>query len=703
MIFIPKQLQRGEIRFCKILKRTKKPFENDWQQTQNYSWDDSLLQIWLQQDNNYGCIGGFGDLRIIDCDNKNFAQTILKIIGNTFTVMTGNGGTHFYIKSDYDKNHVFKDGVGELRGNKYQVVGPNCIHPNGNTYQVINNSEIKFIPKDELKKILEPYLRTEVPTTEFDLNKAKDESRSGLEYRKIIALLKEGKSKDDIFKIMIAYSKWATAPQQYRDYTYNKAFAFVKNEIKITEKPSKKKIDERKEDKKKDNSKHLSLYVDKNIMIEQILIDKVSKFCIYNFDTKEIKIEDSYYLQSCDWLLLPLEGEEIDKGAIFLPSNATEYENDEKLDEDIKNFILKWLDIPEDMLQFALWNIKRSWVFERFHTLNYLRALGDTGMGKTRFLDVLGYLHYKPISTSGATTSAPIFRIIDKWRGTLIFDEADFAKTDENQDIIKIINQGYERGKFIMRCDKENNNQVNFFDPFCPKILATRNPFQDKATESRCITQVMEGTEKKEIPLNLNKEFFEEALKLRNKLLMWRFNNYFKIEPDKIVDFDLGELESRIKQIVTSFVSLFSNDNKQLELFKQFITRHQEEIIEERKNSFAGAVVGGIWELINDKQLDINAQDIIDKAKLTDMKGNILKPRGLSSILRSLGFKKTEIKKVDKMTKRCIPLSPLHLTKIFKRYGYEVTVVTIVKGISLIVTELNSTLDFNPEVEEINL
>ena len=57
----------------------------------------------------------------------------------------------------------------------------------------------------------------------------------------------------------------------------------------------------------------------------------------------------------------------------------------------------------------------------------------------TRFLDTLGYLHYKPIATSGATTSAPVFRIIDKWKGTLIMDEADFQKSDEAQDIIKII------------------------------------------------------------------------------------------------------------------------------------------------------------------------------------------------------------------------------------------------------------------------
>lgn len=431
-----------------------------------------------------------------------------------------------------------------------------------------------------------------------------------------------------------------------------------------------------KETKKKDDAIYTSLYIneEKGIFAEQVF-NSTSSFCIYNPNTGEITYDDKIVVDGLTYK--PLVGEEIEKGAILLPGKAEDYLNDEDLDNSIRNFIKKWLDVPDEMLQFALWNIKRSWVYERFHTLNYLRALGDTGMGKTRFLDTLGYIHYKPISTSGATTSAPVFRIIDKWKGTLIIDEADFSKSDESQDIIKIINQGYEKGKFVMRCDKEDNNKISFFDPFCPKILATRKTFQDKATESRCITQVMEGTEKKDIPLNLNKNFWKDTKNLRNKLLMWRFKNYHIINPDKEVQFDFGDLEPRVKQIVTSFISLFSQDQEQLKVFKTFITKHQEELIEERRNSFAGSVVGGIHDLLEGGSLDISAADIIIAGTLTGMKGEALKPRAISSILKSLGFKKMISKRVGEITKRCLPLESNHLTKIFKRYGYDVTVVTV--------------------------
>ena len=421
-----------------------------------------------------------------------------------------------------------------------------------------------------------------------------------------------------------------------------------------------------------------SLYIneDKGIFAEQVYDGKTNKFCVYNTKTGKINYMDELCNSAIRYI--PINDEEVSKRAILLPSKAEEYESDEALDDSIKSFIRTWLDIPEDIEQFSLWNIKRSWVYERFHTLNYLRALGDTGQGKSRFLDTLGCLHYKPIYTSGATTSAPIFRIIDKWKGTLLMDEADFNKSDESHDIIKIINQGYERGKFVMRCDQNDANKIDFFDPFCPKIIATRKPFDDKATESRCITQVMSGTQRKDIPLNVNEEFKENALSLRNKLLMWRFKNYHKIIIKKEIDYDFGDLEPRTKQIITSIISLFGDDKKQLELFKSFITKQQENIIEERRNSFAGSVVAAVGGLIGKGILDFNNQDIIDEGNLLDYRGNKLHPRGLTKTLKELGFEATISKKVGGGTKRCIPLFPMQLDNIFKRYGYTVTKVTIV-------------------------
>jgi len=432
--------------------------------------------------------------------------------------------------------------------------------------------------------------------------------------------------------------------------------------------------------KKKNNDDNIirTSFIETNDKLIEECYSTENGVCYAIWDGKEVKYATDFIEDGQEFN--PIFSEEVVNRAIHLPSKAEEYGTDEELDKEIMDFISKWLDIPDDFKTFALWNIKRSWVYERFHTLNYLRALGDTGMGKSRFLDTLGALHYKSISTSGATTSAPIFRIIKKWKGTVLMDESDFTKTDETQDIIKIINMGYEKGKFVMRCDQNDNNIINFFDPYCPKILATRKTFEDKAVESRCITHIMTGTTNTKIPTNLNDDFFDGALKIRNKLLMWRFRNYWDIDPE--VKVDLGtELESRVKQIVNSFVSMFCNDEKQLDKFKVFIKNYQEDLIDERRTSFYGEVVGAIHELLKEGYIKINAQDVIDKGSLVGWDNKPAKPRGLTSVLKALGFHKTKIAKVDGKTKRIIPLNEEHLTNLFKRYGYEVTVVTVICGI----------------------
>lgn len=152
MITFPEQLQNEDFRFVLLGHKSKIPFEKEWQ-NKGYKFSDEKLSNHINDGKNYGVIGGYGKLRIIDKDNNK-----MKIDINTFTVQTGSKGKHYYILSDYDENHVFKDGCGELRANNYQVVGPNCVHPNGKPYVVINDSPIKFIGSDDLKEILNPYI-----------------------------------------------------------------------------------------------------------------------------------------------------------------------------------------------------------------------------------------------------------------------------------------------------------------------------------------------------------------------------------------------------------------------------------------------------------------------------------------------------------------------------------------------------------------
>src|SRR4029079_19563214 len=128
-----------------------------------------------------------------------------------------------------------------------------------------------------------------------------------------------------------------------------------------------------------------------------------------------------------------------------------------------------------------------TWLYDAFNELPYLRLRGDYGSGKTRALLTLGSLCYRVFFASGASTVSPIFHTLHAFRGTLIFDEADFRFSDERSAIVQILNNGNVRGipvlRTIMNQQKEFNPQA--FHVFGPKIVATRSRYEDRGLESR--------------------------------------------------------------------------------------------------------------------------------------------------------------------------------------------------------------------------
>ncbi|RPJ30268.1 MAG: hypothetical protein EHM25_06855 [Nitrosopumilales archaeon] len=233
VIEIPKQLQNPEFRFCLLKPKSKIPFEKDWHKN-GYAFDNPKLLTYISNGGNYGVIGGYGNLRIIDKD-----KVELPIELETFTIKTGSGGRHFYIITDYKNNHVFVNGMGEVRANNYQVVGAGCIHPNGNQYIIEKDLPILTISREDFQELIKDYIKTNDGDRPLDETlekytnkeiKGEDTSRSGLEYRKVLALLRKGKTRVEIYEEMKAYSKWSIAPEQYRSTTFEKAESFFLEE-----------------------------------------------------------------------------------------------------------------------------------------------------------------------------------------------------------------------------------------------------------------------------------------------------------------------------------------------------------------------------------------------------------------------------------------------------------------------------------------
>jgi len=426
-----------------------------------------------------------------------------------------------------------------------------------------------------------------------------------------------------------------------------------------------------------------SLYVNGKL-VEQIYIKKENKSYYAQYDKKKNELFLHKNLKLDEVLYVPLQDEILQKEVVLLPSGINEYGTQKELENDIYDHIYKWLDISNDYLKKCVWYVILTWIIDNLNTIPYLRCLGDYGTGKTRFLDVIGGICYKPMYVGGSVRSAPIYRVIDTWRGTGIFDEFTLGKSDETEDIVQILNNGFQRGKPVLRCDVGRSMRVKAFDPFGAKILATRNTFNDKALESRCITEVMRQTNR-EMPIDLTETYFKEREELQNKLFLFRLRNLDVLKPDENIRINFGNVLPRIKQSFSPFTVLFQNDGKCLDQFLGYVFDFNNKLIEENASSFDGKIFNAYIELfdnhneLQDRLDDYHEHDITStdiKNFLVDNEGfnaDKLRASTIGKRLKSLGFESKAMKVAGK-TKKILQIDDNTFNSLMRRYV--VTAVT---------------------------
>lgn len=287
---------------------------------------------------------------------------------------------------------------------------------------------------------------------------------------------------------------------------------------------------------------------------------------------------------------------------VLLPSGPQEYDSEEQLLADVRSFIHRYVDVSPLFEKLASYYVLFSWVYDGFNELPYLRLRGDYGSGKTRCLLIIGSLCYKPMFASGASTVSPLFRIMDAFRGTLIMDEADFRFSDEQSELVKILNNGNARGFPVLRSEVSGKGEYNprAYAVFGPKLVATREYFQDRALESRCLTEEMGQTRLREdIPLNLPASCKKEALHIRNQLLMFRFRSSLK--PRSVGEIVDRSIEPRLNQVFAPLLSIIDDPRTRDDL-RELARRYQRDIVVERGMDTEAQLLGVVRDLVAGEQ-----------------------------------------------------------------------------------------------------
>jgi len=357
-----------------------------------------------------------------------------------------------------------------------------------------------------------------------------------------------------------------------------------------------------------------SAYIDeeKNILYEEVqdIVTGISRFVSYQEGNILYQAE---IVNGSDSKIMPVNDTKALKyGAMYLPSRPEEYGDLQTLIDALNDFIQKYMDVSDLFRMISVWYIILSWSYDKLNTIPYLRVLADFGTGKSRFLDVVGKLCYKPMNVAGSLTTATLFRTIDIWNGTLILDEFSLKESDETQDIIRILNCGFEIDKPVSRC-VPNINQgkkdelgrqdkrdylIEYFKTFGPKVISSRRGFQDQALNSRCLTEILHETSRTDIPIILPPQFKKEQEILRNKLLMYRLLHWNQIDPNDILKLKFPDnIQKRLKQAFSNFAVLFSHNAEYMKLFMSYVQKYNDELTEERAGTYDGRIVNTFFEL----------------------------------------------------------------------------------------------------------
>ncbi len=250
-------------------------------------------------------------------------------------------------------------------------------------------------------------------------------------------------------------------------------------------------------------------------------------------------------------------------GCVLLPTGVQDYGDEAALIAEVRAFIHRYVELREDDEAISAYYVLFTYLHDRFDELPYRRTRNpDYGRGKSRDLETVGSICYRPMFAGGGSTAAAMRRIIDLFRGTLIGDEQDSKGDSElTATCSKILCQGFQRGRPLVVCDGESNEPRPFYI-YGPKLLASRRRFDDDAVESRCLTISIEQRTRKDIPKNLPRLRFDaEALELRNKLTLWRFHNWHRAKLNPALE--VANVEDRLNQIAVPLLSIVRDETVQ--------------------------------------------------------------------------------------------------------------------------------------------
>jgi len=280
-----------------------------------------------------------------------------------------------------------------------------------------------------------------------------------------------------------------------------------------------------------------------------------------------------------------------------------EYGDNERLFNEIKEFLLRHLDISNP-LYYDVYSafVLMTWRVEDWRVVPYLFFLGPMASGKSRALECLNALCFRSIMAS-SVSAAVIFRVLEAWHPTLLLDEAEVYNREGMIECLALLNAGYRKGQVALRMEKveDGNPTIGFFDTFGPKALAGTAELADTLQSRSILSHMTKNTKHVELFID-----DDAAQDLRNKLLIYRFRNVGMSS-----GFDVCTLNGAISnsRVIELFVSLLEvAPSKEI---RTRLIQCMKGITQTRFDEEQVSIEAQVFEAI------LNSEDQIDNGKLS--------------------------------------------------------------------------------------
>jgi hypothetical protein len=192
--------------------------------------------------------------------------------------------------------------------------------------------------------------------------------------------------------------------------------------------------------------------------------------------------------------------------------------------DSIVAFIRRFVVMSRAQLSIAALWVVHTHAIEAADVTAFLAATSaEKRSGKTRLLEILELLVREPLRAANLTV-AVLYRAIDEYRPTLLFDEVDAIfglKARGNEELRALINAGHSRGTPSLRMGGTRMDELQKFETFSARVLAAIGELPDTILDRSILIRMKRRSKSESVERFRRRDAVPTAAPLRQRISAW--------------------------------------------------------------------------------------------------------------------------------------------------------------------------------------